>query len=113
MWLFTQHGFYSIVADRTRSGRHLLRARVRHDLENLIELAALEATILHTPSADYIYRISIDAADLVRVMHVLATTVDYPNFKGRIAKLDDQAARSANYHHIWAEAARIPDSSAH
>lgn len=27
MWLYTQHGFYSIVADRDNPGQHLIRAR--------------------------------------------------------------------------------------
>jgi hypothetical protein len=107
MWLFTQHGFYSIVADRDQPGRHLARARVRLDLENLKKLAGLGGTIRATPEADYGYRILLEAPELVRVMNALANTVDYPNFKAAIAKRPDQAARSATYHRIWAEAAML------
>ncbi len=107
MWLFTQHGFYSIVADRDHPGRHLVRARVQADLENLKKLAGISATILATPEADYGYRLTVDAAELLRLMTALANTVDYPNFKSRIAKRPDQADRSAVYHRIWAEAAAL------
>jgi hypothetical protein len=107
MWLFTQHGFCSIVADRTQPGQHLVRARIRADLENLKKLAGITGPIQATPDADYGYRLSVDAATLIRLMNALANTIDYPNFKGRIAQRPDQAGRSATYHRIWAEAAKM------
>lgn len=111
MWLFTQHGFYSIVADRKLPGRHMIRARVRLDLENLKKLAGITEAIQVTPDADYKYRLSIEAATLIRLMNVLANTVDYPNFKGRIGQRPDQAGRSATYHRIWAEAATMQSTT--
>ncbi|MEI6358331.1 MAG: hypothetical protein WCP53_14710, partial [Verrucomicrobiota bacterium] len=108
--MFTQHGFYSIVADRVEAGRHLVRARVRPDLENLKKLAGITGTIRTTPDADYRYRLSIDAAELIRLMNALANTVDYPNFKARISQRPDQVGRSGTYHPIWAEAAKMQPS---
>jgi hypothetical protein len=107
MWLFTQHGFYSVVADRQQAGRFLVRARVRGDLENLLSVAKLTATIVETRNADYRHRLSVDAAGLATVMAALAHTVDYPNFKGRIGQLPDQRAKLDAYHKVWATVAKL------
>lgn len=111
MWLFTQHGFYSIVADRDHPGRHLARARIQRDLENLKKLAGLAGEIRTTPEADYAFRVSLDANELLRVMTALANTVDYPNFKAAVARRPDQAGRSGTYHRIWTEAAKLQEKN--
>lgn len=107
MWLYTQHGFYSIVAHRDQPGRFLVRARRQIDLDNLRSLAGLPASIQSTPDADYHFRLTITAAELNRVMTVLGNTVDYPNFKNRIAARPDQADRLHIYHNIWDETNRL------
>jgi hypothetical protein len=107
MWLFTQHGFYSVVADRQHPGRFLVRARVRGDLENLLSVTKLTADIVETQNADYRHRLSVDAAGLDTVMAAVAHTVDYPNFKGRIGQLPDQRAKLKVYHDVWATVATL------
>lgn len=107
MWLFTQHGFYSIVSNRQHPGRFLVRARVRGDLENLLTLAKLTAAIVETRQADYRHRVSVDAAGLDAIMAALGRTVDYPNFKGRIGQRPDQRGRLDAYHDVWATMARL------
>lgn len=107
MWLYTQHGFYSIVAHRDQPGRFLVRARRQVDLDNLRSIACLPAGSQSTPDADYHFRLTITAAELARVMTFLGNTVDYPNFKNRIAARPDQADRIHIYHAIWGESNRL------
>lgn len=107
MWLYTQHGFYSIVAHRDLPERFLVRARCRVYLENLKSLAGLAGTIQSTPSADYHFRLTVTAPELARIMTVLGNTVDYPNFKNRVAARADQADRIHRYHRIWDETTRL------
>ncbi|MFZ4696084.1 MAG: hypothetical protein ACOYMV_13245 [Verrucomicrobiia bacterium] len=106
MWLFTRFGFYSIV--RKDDGIHV-RGRVRKDLENLKQAAKLDGDILDWrrpkpggAKADYPYRIILtDNADLRKVMRLLADTLDYDNFKNRVATLPDQRAKLGAYHEVW------------
>lgn len=107
MWIFSQHGFYSVVADRDQPDRHLVRARIQGDLENLKRLAGISAEIVATPDADYACRIYVTAPEYQRIMTALANTVDYPNFKSQVGKRPDQAGRTEVYHRIWAEAAQM------
>ncbi|PTY06785.1 hypothetical protein DB346_00555 [Verrucomicrobia bacterium LW23] len=95
MWLFTQHGFFSVV--RKKEGWHL-RARARRDLLNL-GLTPVESY----KGSDYPWRVIItEPAQWQGIMLKLAESVDYPNFKGRIAETPDQRHRLHAYHEIWA-----------
>lgn len=99
MWIATQHGFYSIV--RKDDELYFIRARERHDLENLKALADLEAEVHEWPSADYRYRIMVDMESLLEVMVRLTTALDYPNFKARVYEQEDQVRKLGPYQHIW------------
>jgi len=107
MWIISQHGFYSIVRDRDNATRFLVRGRVRSDLENLKKLAGFEGSVLKTPEADYHYRIIVDEKEVPRIMNCLANTIDYPNFKGRIANRKDQVERLGLYHEVWGTLQRL------
>lgn len=100
MWLFTQHGFYSIV--QKDDGFFHIRARVRSDLENLLQLVDLKLTIHEWSTADYRYRLLVDLETLLEVIVHLATSLDYSNFKGRIPQREDQCERLGVYHKVWA-----------
>ena len=43
-------------------------------------------------------------------MQTLGKSVNYPNFKGKIAKREDQCQRRDRYHKIWAIIAEESDS---
>jgi hypothetical protein len=95
MWMFTQLGFFSIV--KKPDGYHV-RAQQEQDLVNL-GLAPVESY----PGSDYPWRTIVKAqADWEDIMRVLTASVDYPNFKGRIAQKADQKHSSHRYHAIWA-----------
>ncbi|HKK18948.1 MAG TPA: hypothetical protein VJ952_09745 [Opitutales bacterium] len=105
MWLATQHGFYSIV--RKEDDLFFIRARVRQDLLNLLELTELDQEIREWATADYRYRIFVDFDTLLEVMVQLTARLDYPNFKGRVYEREDQAHKLGAYHRIWETMAQL------
>ena len=103
MWLFTRHGFYSVVRDKADARLIQVRARVKDDLELLTRFArqAVGVTlpsIISTPDADYAYRIVIEQAVWVRIASALADDVNYPNFKDEI---HGEADRDTTYLKVW------------
>jgi hypothetical protein len=98
MWLMTQHGFYSIV--QKEPGRYHVRGRERRDLENLVARVPLpEAPIQESRSTDYAARIVVGREQLAAVVQFLGASIDYDNFKARIALTPDQAHKP--YHEVW------------
>lgn len=57
MWAFTKEGFVSVVAHSEKPDTLLVRARDEDSLLSLVE--ATGATLRHTPSNDYPYRIEV------------------------------------------------------
>jgi hypothetical protein len=94
VWLFTDIGFYSVVAvDETHNApwgiaepgtRMMIRARDALHLLELAERYFPDATIYQTPQADYQYRIVVDKDAWAEAAHDLAASIDYPNFKARV-----------------------------
>ncbi|MGJ8653069.1 MAG: hypothetical protein ACSHX8_07330 [Opitutaceae bacterium] len=99
MWLATQHGFYSIV--QKEEDLYFVRARIQKDLENLIDSFCLDAEIQIWPTADYRFRIIVNKNDFLQILLDLGAALDYSNFKGRIAQVDDQREKLGPYHRIW------------
>ena len=101
MWLFTQHGFYSITRSRTETDKNQVRAHTRRDLENLQTLTSNAATILKTLNADYRWRIIVSPGEGERLVALLTRDIDYPNFNASVAMRPDQTQRGHDYHRIW------------
>jgi hypothetical protein len=98
MWLMTKHGFYSIV--QKKPDEYHVRSRERRDLENLIKGVPLpDSRIVDTPDADYACRIVTDGATVLAILAFLGRTLNYSNFKGKIATIPDQ--RHKPYHEVW------------
>lgn len=98
MWLMTKYGFYSIV--QKKPDEYHVRSRERRDLENLIKGVPLpDSRIVDTPDADYACRIVTDGATVLAILAFLGRTLDYSNFKGKIATIPDQ--RHKPYHEVW------------
>lgn len=98
MWMMSRLGFYSIV--QKEPGRFHVRSRERRDLENLVRQIHLpHAEILESRTADYAYRIILEADELPAVMKALGESITYDNFKGCIARTPDQAHKP--YHEVW------------
>jgi hypothetical protein len=104
VWIFTKHGFFSIVrAEPSADGTELVmvRARVRTDLERLAAHSNIElGPIRQWPDRDYPYRVVIARADWASVLVDLAMDIDYPNFKSIVAAIDGPS-RAHLYGKVW------------
>ena len=82
MWLFTNQGFISVVADRENpeTGNLLVRSRDRDHLENLFPNAEIFSK---TPS-DYRWRAWISRDDVSQLMLAQVQNLNYTNFKNSI-----------------------------
>jgi hypothetical protein len=101
MWLFTDQGFYSVVAHNRDPGKLLVRARVRADLEALREQIP-EIRIYSDRRADYRWRAVVTRAEWVKAVALLAASIDYPNFKAAVAERQP-GEREPVYQRIWGE----------
>lgn len=83
MWLFTQHGFFSVTVSRDDKRMMQIRARSPRHLEALKQRFGLQNEILTTPRADYRWRIVVRKKTAHRLIAELAEEIDYSNFKDR------------------------------
>lgn len=98
MWICSKRGFYSIVQSTTSRDEFFIRAR---DVEHL---RALEppCPIQVTPDRDYPYRIAVCRARLNELVAMLASDINYGNFKSEV----DQSFGWNNWysralHDVW------------
>jgi len=94
MWVFTKHGFLSIVQHKDIEDVFQVKGR---NPEPLLELFP-EYELIIIDWADYRYRIEAQKEEVIRVMSELTQDVDYTNFKNECYEED-------YYHHalvhIW------------
>lgn len=100
MWICSQLGFYSIVQ---KDGAWHVRARSLHDLNNLVRAAGLKVQVQRWPAADYRFRVLIQAESLGKVFSALEKSINYPNFKSRVAELPQQRAKVEAYTRLWGD----------
>jgi hypothetical protein len=81
MWLLTQIGFFSVVADLNDAERLLVRARVRGDLDALRERYLPDLEIIEGAGTDYRFRAFVRRAEFEQAARSLAEDIDYPDFK--------------------------------
>ena len=94
----TKYGFYSIV--QKLPNVYHVRSRERRDLQNLIDEIPLPGYLIsESKSTDYLARIIVDRDRVQAIMQFLGNTLDYDNFKQRIAETPDQAHKP--YHSVW------------
>ena len=82
MWLFTSKSFLSVVSDQENpSGDKLLvRARVSGDIEEIFP----DATVMHTPNADYRFRAWVSRSDVADALSDYVRNLNYANFKNSV-----------------------------
>ena len=104
MWLFTVHGFYSIVK---KDHVYHLRSREKQDLENLRRMVPSLPKVQDSfKGSDYPFRLILREDEKDSVMFVLAKTIDYPNFKSAVGTRADQREKPEKYHEVWGVMAR-------
>ena len=114
MWIYTKYGFFSAVLhyDKTQM---IVRARTRADMDALaafiekIGFAASERKIIDTPANDYYCRIFMQPATWTAVVAMLASDIDYSNFKNTV---HGDADRDAAYMDVWTIMRRFQDKVA-
>lgn len=103
MWIFTKHGFYSIVQKAPKEWH--VRARAERDLLNLAAVwdRTNQPEVQRSyAGSDYPWRIILtQPAQWFQLMIHLAGDVDYPNFKAEIDASPDQCDKHNAYHTIW------------
>lgn len=100
MWVFTEFGFFSIVAHRDKPGFLLVRSRVRADLVRFSKILPGTRRICSTPEADYAYRLVAPADDVASALEQTARSIDYDNFKARV--VERQGVERENvYMGVW------------
>ena len=99
MWIASQFGFYSIVC-KDEDQFHV-RARLKGDLQNLLEATGLEEEIHESDYSDYKYRLVVGHDAVRKITSALAETLDYRNFKEKIAETPSQEPKLHAYHCIW------------
>ncbi len=91
MWLFTQHGYYSVVADGTNRDYVLVRARSEQHLANLCARFDLDADLVRTPAADHPFRLRVKRQRWIALAQDMAADVRYTNFETAAAKNGERA----------------------
>ena len=78
MWVFTNHGFYSIVKIiDTNPEKFWIRSRRREHLNTFFS----EERIIESYGSDYQYRVEISKDELSEIFSYLPQEIDYTNFK--------------------------------
>lgn len=105
MWLFTEKGFYSVVIDAQHDGRMLIRARCRQDAFNLYNAHHETLASMTEPTSDatrdYRWRLSVSKADWIELAALLASEIDYGNFKSACHKRPDQDSKAGALMKVW------------
>ena len=94
MWMFTVHGFISIVQHKDLPDYFQVKSRVPTTLESLWP----EHEIQTLDWADYMFRISIPKSEVIPVLSDAIESVDYTNFKG---ECDDDASYHDALVRVW------------
>jgi len=85
MWIFNRDGYFSIHNSKVSRKNVEIRARVKEDLENMRKkLGRSGSKVIHTPIADYPFRIDITRAEFSRYLTGEIALIDYDNFKYEI-----------------------------
>lgn len=100
MWLFTRHGFFSVVANHR--GDAVVRARRREHLESLLDRMDLHRRIVTLEHADYRYRVMIPKMSWIEISSQLAEDIDYSNFKAEAQKTIGIDDYTKMLHEVWA-----------
>ena len=106
MWIFTTEGFISAVH---KDNVIQVRARDRKSLQNLAEHS--DSKIVHTPLADYPYRLETDRPQLTSWLSLQVQLLDYSNFKSEV-----EAVRGYEFasplHAVWDAMHDVEDAEA-
>jgi hypothetical protein len=96
MWVFTKHGFFSIVQDKENENIVIIRARVKGDIEKQLP----EARVEEDAGSDYRFRARLPKPVAAIWLKQMAEEIDYTNYKAAVNMVDPR--RSEYYGMVWA-----------
>jgi hypothetical protein len=100
MWIFTQFGFFSIVAHREKLDTLLIRGRSHKDLQAFADRIG-NVKVVTMNLADYRYRFEAPKARVAEVLSAELNELSYDNFKDRVAETQGYE-RAGVYGGVWA-----------
>jgi hypothetical protein len=106
MWIFTTEGFVSAVY---KENMIQVRARDRKSLEDLAK--DCKSKIIHTPLADYPYRLETGREHLSAWLSKQAQLLEYGNFKSEVEDIRGFEF-AAPLHKVWDVMHEVEDSEA-
>ncbi len=80
MWLYTSSGFLSVVEDRSDPNKLYVRSRESAVFEDLFK----GFEVIHTPNADYEWRVHVDKGEFGTILYNEIFNIDYDNFKDHV-----------------------------
>jgi hypothetical protein len=113
MWLFTDEGFFSVVANREYPDTLVVRGRVREDIERFVarvKESPPAAELIETPGADYPFRALVPWECFAKYVAGAVKNIDYFNFKDAVGQKQG-LRRHDIYARVWAvvrDLARLP-----
>lgn len=110
MWVFTSSGFVSAVRKHDRPDVITVRSRDRKSLESLVALTRQE--VKASPFGDYPYRLFVDPEIFAGWVAEQAKSIDYDNFKNRVASSRGHEFVGA-LHNVWVAMLRTEDKPKH
>ena len=99
MWIATKVGFFSIVRKEEKDFH--VRARLRPDLVEMMELTGIESKIFESEYTDYRFRIVVDSDTVRKIGAIHFQEIDYDNFKNTIHDSSTQREKYETYGNIW------------
>ena len=109
MWIFTKHGFYSVVKKDCGEDELLVRSRQKADLLRLGKKLGIEVPIQDGVGSDYRYRTVLKKVDLAKYLTETVSELDYDNFKAMLPKCD--LRRHAAYFGCWEALLSLQETS--
>ena len=103
MWLFTKHGFYSVVCAHGEPDTVMVRARCQRHLENLRDnfpTMLADCRIIANQGTDYPFRMLVGKEMFSLVARRLVQEIDYINFKSEVASTGDRVYEHC-CHEVW------------
>jgi len=116
MWIFSEHGFYSIVVDRygTDPNVMLVRARCEADLDRFGDLLPSSGWVKepwYAHDADYHWRALANRGDVAEALVAMMRGLEYTNFKSHVARSlsGHTEGRLHALHAVWLAMAEFGD----
>ena len=106
MWLFTETGFVSVVADAKQKDQMVVRARDKQSLQPLVDEYGVK--ILNWKNRDYPHRVLLTRKQFVDWLVQMGEELEYTNYKNRVTQTRGHEFAHP-LHTVWATMLELED----